>query len=113
MWSASGARRPPRGRESGVTLAKAPCEYRGGIPTTPILLLRFPDGDVEWRSTRGELPIGTLIRARGTLWRVREFNGDAAYLEEAEAQAGPVGGPPVIPDALGDTPLTVEMLPAV
>ena len=47
------------------------------------------------------------------MWRVREFNGDAAYLEEAEAQAGPVGGPLVIPDALGDTPLTVEMLPAV
>jgi hypothetical protein len=86
---------------------------RCGIPTTPILLLRFPDGDVEYRSTRGELPVGSLVRTRGTLWRVREYNGEAAYLEVAEAPPGPAGGPVVIPDPLGDTPLTLEIVPAV
>jgi len=81
------------------------------IPSTPILILRFPDGDVEYRSTRGELPVGTLIRARGTLWRVRRYDGDAAFLEEAEPQPGSAGAPIVIPDPLGgDTPLTLEVL---
>jgi len=40
---------------------------------TPILLLRFPDGDVEYRSTRGELSVGAVIRSRGAKWRVREY----------------------------------------
>ena len=35
------------------------------MPDTPIILLRFPDGDVEYRSTGGELPVGVLVRSRG------------------------------------------------
>jgi hypothetical protein len=55
--------------------------------------------------------VGTLIRARGTLWRVRRYDGDAAFLEEAEPQPGPAGGAIVIPDPFGgDAPLTVEVL---
>jgi hypothetical protein len=93
-------------------------EYAVCIPTTPILTLRFPDGDVEHRSTRGELPVGTLIRARGTLWRIRDFVGAAAILELAEAdQDGADGahgastGPLVKPAPLGDMPLTFEVVP--
>jgi hypothetical protein len=50
------------------------------------------------------------VRARGTVWRVREFRGSAAYLEEAAPQPGPMGGPIVLPDPLGDSPLTLEVL---
>ena len=90
-------------------------EYRVGIPTTPILLLRFPDGDVEYRTTRGELPIGALIRSRGTTWRVRRYEGGTAFLEAAEdgdgaGGAGASAGPGVLPFTLGDEPLTVEVL---
>lgn len=82
------------------------------MPETPILALRFPDGVVEYRSTRGELPIGAKVRARGALWRVREYteNG-AAILESAESPVeGAPGGPRVNPSPLGDTPLTLEVL---
>jgi len=78
------------------------------IPHTPILLLRFPDGDVEHRSTRGELPVGTIVRSRGTLWRITRFENDAAILEAAAVDGAP-GGPVVSPDPLGDTPLTLEI----
>jgi hypothetical protein len=44
---------------------------------------------------------------------VRHYNGDAAYLEEADAQPGPAGGPTIRPDALGDEPLTLEVLSEV
>ena len=83
---------------------------------TPILTLRFPDGDVEHRSTRGELTLGAVIRARGALWRVREYLGQTVLLEPAEPL--PVDGAPtpsaptVIPTGLGDDPLTVEILSA-
>ena len=78
------------------------------IPTTPILLLRFPDGEVEWRSTRGELPIGTLLRSRGALWRVRDFDGEAVLLEEASADDQFMHGPVVKPSPLGDEPTLLE-----
>ncbi len=82
------------------------------IPTTPILILRFPDGDVEYRSTRGEFPIGTLVRSRGSLWRIRQHTeSGAAILESAEEPTqGAAGGPVVIPDPLGDKPLILEIL---
>ena len=82
------------------------------IPTTPILILRFPDGDVEYRSTRGDVPVGTLVRSRGGLWRVRQHTeSGAAILESAEEPAqGAARGPVVIPDPLGDKPLIVEIL---
>jgi len=83
---------------------------------TPILLLRFPDGDVEYRSTRGELSVGAVIRSRGAMWRVREYVRDAALLEPADPPA--VDGAPtprgltVVPTGLGEEPLTVEILTA-
>lgn len=85
------------------------------MPDTPILILRFPDGDVEWRSTRGELPVGALVRSRGTTWRVRHYDGGTAFLEAAEdgggaGGAGASAGPGVLPLTLGDEPLTVEVL---
>lgn len=87
--------------------------YRVPIPTTPILILRFPDGDVEHRTTRGELPIGALIRARGTVWRVKEYRGQSAILEsDGNDGGGTPGQPTVLPDPLGDTPLIVEVMSA-
>ena len=74
--------------------------------------MRFPDGDVEYRSTRGELPVGTQVRSRGSVWRVREFSGSAAILEPVESEdlAGPAGGSVITPGPLGDKPLTFEIL---
>lgn len=87
-------------------------EYPGIIPTTPILILRFPDGDVEWRSTRGEMPVGAIVRARGVDWRVRAHVDHAVELEpvDSDGSAGPAGGPVTRPTPLGDTPLTFEIL---
>jgi len=82
---------------------------------TRILLLRFPDGDVEYRSTV-ELPVGTVIRSRGTVWRVREYVRNAAVLEAVDMPA--VDGAPtpsgltIVPTGLGEEPLTVEILAA-
>jgi hypothetical protein len=83
---------------------------------TPILTLRFPDGDVEHRSALGELPVGTRIRARGALWRVTRCAGSTVRLEAYEED--PVNGvptptaPAIIPTALSDEPLVVEILSA-
>jgi hypothetical protein len=96
-----------------VTSGLRKSEYRGGIPTTPILLLRFPDGDVEYRTTRGELPVGALVRARGATWRVRCYVADSAILDAAESPSdGAAGGAIVVPDLLGDKPPTLEILRA-
>jgi hypothetical protein len=75
-------------------------------------MLRFPDGDVEYRSTRGELPIGALVRSRGSQWRVRRYESGAAILEEVEAPGAP-GGPVVTHSPLGDEPVTLEVLAEV
>ena len=84
------------------------------IPTTPVLILRFPDGDVEHRTTRGELPVGALVRARGALWRVKSYRGPAATLEPADPSSdGAPGQPLVSPDAIGDTPKTDEIMSEV
>jgi hypothetical protein len=74
--------------------------------------LRFPDGDVEYRSTRGELPVGTHVRSSGSVWRVREFSGSAAILEPVESDdlTGAAGGSAITPGPLGDQPLTFEIL---
>ena len=96
-----------------VIWGSALSEYAVRIPTTPILILRFPDGDVEHRTTRGELPVGTVLRSRGALWRVREYDGTAAFLEEAEPQPGPAGSPVITADPIGDMPLTFEILTEV
>jgi hypothetical protein len=85
------------------------------IPTTPVLILRFPDGDVEYRTTRGKLPVGSLVRARGTHWRVKAYKGESAILESdgTDGGDGAPGQPIVLPDPLGDTPLTVEVMSEV
>ena len=83
------------------------------MPTTPILLLRFPDGDVQYQSTRGELPVGAKVRARGTFWRIREFVGEAAILEPFEMSGqGTPGSRTVNPNPIGDEPMTIEVLAA-
>ena len=102
--------RCPRRRNRG---ARIPEEYAVGIPTTPILLLRFPDGDVEYRSTRGELPVGTRVRARGSEWRIARYQGTSAYLEPLDDASGAPGSPLATPLGLGDDPLTLEILSAV
>jgi hypothetical protein len=91
----------------------------GTSPSTAVLILRFPDGDVEHRTTQGELPIGALVKARGTTWRVKSYSHQSAILE-TEAQGdgatrdgdgdGAAGGPIVVPHPLGDKPLTLEIL---
>ena len=84
------------------------------MPDTPILILRFPDGDVEWRTTREALPVGTKMRARGTLWRIREYSdGGAAILELFEVSGqGTPGSRTVNPSPIGDEPMTIEVLAA-
>ncbi|HYH61247.1 MAG TPA: hypothetical protein VD766_05225 [Solirubrobacterales bacterium] len=78
------------------------------MPGTPIVLLRFPDGEIEWRSTRGELPTGVLVRSRGTLWRVRDHDGDAVILEEASLDDQASHGPVTTPTPIGDRPVLLE-----
>lgn len=84
------------------------------MPDTPILILRFPDGDVEWRSTQSELPVGAKVRARGTLWRIREYSdAGAAVLELFEVPGqGTPGSRTVNPSPIGDEPMTIEVLAA-
>ena len=52
-----------------------------------VLLLRFPDGDVEYRSTLADVVEGTRVRARGTSWRVRSINGLTVTLEAIDTMA--------------------------
>ncbi len=84
------------------------------MPDTPILILRFPDGDIEYRSTRGELPIGAQIRARGCMWRICQYTeSGAAILESAEVPGqGTPGSRTVNPSPIGNEPMTVEVLAA-
>jgi hypothetical protein len=76
------------------------------VPTTPIRRVRFPDGDVEYRSTRGELAVGMLLRSRGVLWRVTGYDGDTVIVVQASADEEP-GFPPGIDETL-PYPLGIE-----
>jgi hypothetical protein len=78
------------------------------MPGTPIVVLRFPDGEVEWRTTPGELPVGTLVRARGALWRIFESDGRAVVLVEASHEDQAKHGPAMKPSPLGDEPFLLE-----
>jgi hypothetical protein len=80
------------------------------MPDTPIVTLRFPDGEVEYRSTRGELPIGVLVRSRGTYWRVSRYVEGTAFLEPASADDPFQHGPKVTPSPLGDEPFLLETI---
>jgi hypothetical protein len=81
-----------------------------GTPPQSFLKLRFPDGDVEIRWTSKELPVGVLVRSRGTLWRVSQYVGDTVVLlpasPEDEAQHGPV----TKPTPLGDDSIILETI---
>ena len=75
-----------------------------------ILTLRFPDGDVELRWTTNELPVGTLVRSRGTLWRVRSNQDSIVVLDEASAEDGAQHGPVTKPSPLGEDSVFLETI---
>ena len=81
--------------------------------TTPIHTFRFPDGDVEHPSTPDEVPVGTLIRSRGTLWRVARLEGSSVFLDAADPQPGPDGGPVVTATPLAEGQPTFEVVTEV
>jgi hypothetical protein len=81
--------------------------------TTPIHTFRFPDGDVEHPSTADEVPVGTLIRSRGTLWRVSRLEGSSVFLDAADPLHGPAGGSGVTPTPLTDEPPKFEVVTEV
>jgi hypothetical protein len=58
-----------------------------------------------------ELVVGGKVRARGTNWRIRAHDGAVVTLESLDgADAGAPGGPLTKPTAIGETPLTLEVL---
>ena len=67
-----------------------------------------------WRSTRSELPVGAKVRARGTLWRIREYSErGAAILEVFEVPGqGTPGSRTINPSPIGHEPMTIEVLAA-
>jgi hypothetical protein len=79
-------------------------------PDVPMLRLRFPDGDVEIRWTSKELPVGVLVRSRGTVWRVSRLEEGAVILEAASPEEQASYGPVVKPTPLGDEPIILETL---
>ena len=77
---------------------------------TKIILLRFPDGDVEYRSSGSDLPIGVLVRSRGALWRVRAHERGAVILAEASLQDQASHGPVTAPTPLGERQVLLETI---
>jgi hypothetical protein len=76
-------------------------ESHDGAAPQSILRLRFPDGEVEIRWTAIELPVGVLVRSRGTLWVVKSSNGHSVTLEAAPTDTqAPLGAPAPKPDAI-------------
>jgi hypothetical protein len=75
-----------------------------------ILRLRFPDGDVEIRWTDEELPVGVLVRSRGTVWVVKESRDGSVLLEPASTEVQAQHGPVVEPDALGEDSVFLETI---
>jgi hypothetical protein len=80
------------------------------MPDTPIVILRFPDGEVEWRSANVQLPVGTLVRSRGALWRVRSSDDGTVVLDEASPDDQVVHGPVMKPSPLGDESMLLETI---
>ena len=72
------------------------------MESKPTLTLRFPDGEVEYRMSAIELPVGVLVRSRGALWRVSRYEGGAVILEPASPGDQARHGPVVRPTPLGD-----------
>jgi len=77
---------------------------------TKIILLRFPDGDVEYRSSGSDLPIGVLVRSRGALWRVRAHERGAVILVEASLEDQASHGPVTAPTPLGERQVLLETI---
>ena len=75
-----------------------------------ILRLRFPDGDVEIRWTSNELPVGVLVRSRGSVWRVSRREEATVILEPASPEEQASHGPVVRPTPLGDEPIFLETI---
>jgi hypothetical protein len=106
--------RPPN-KELGLPCGTTPCrspakvQWRNRYAHFPAPL---PDGDVEYRSRLDGLAVGTRIRARGATWRVGALDGATVILESVETESpdGGTAGPLVLPDPLGDRPLTLEVL---
>jgi hypothetical protein len=82
------------------------------VPTTPIHTIRFPDGDVEHPSTPDEVSVGTLLRSRGTLWRVVRLEGSSVFLDAADLHP-PDGGPVGTPTPLAEGQPTFEVVTEV
>ncbi len=77
---------------------------------TPLLRIRFPDGEVEIRWNTSELPIGVLVRSRGALWRVSQYSGGTAMLEPASLEDQASHGPVVRPTPLDERPILLETI---
>lgn len=80
------------------------------MPGTPVVRIRFPDGEIEYRTTRGQLEVGTRINSRGVIWRVTGYDRHTVLVERADA---PRAAPPIgetLPLPLGVEPPTVEIL---
>ena len=81
------------------------------MPDTQIILLRFPDGDVEYRSSGSELPVGVLVRSRGALWRVQAHTErGAVILAEASVEDQASHGPVTAPTPLGERQVLLETI---
>ena len=77
---------------------------------TRIVLLRFPDGDVQYRSNEGELPVGVLVRSRGALWRVRASENGTVILDAASLEDQASHGPVTTPTPIGERPVLLETI---
>jgi hypothetical protein len=75
-----------------------------------ILRLRFPDGEVQIRWTDRPLPIGVLVRSRGSVWVVKDSRNGSVFLEPAPSEVQAQHGPVVKPDALGEDSVFLEAI---
>ena len=75
-----------------------------------ILRLRFPDGDVEILWTADEVPVGVLVRSRGTLWVVKRSDDGVVDLAPAPPEVQAQHGPMVKPSPLGEDEVLLETI---
>jgi hypothetical protein len=80
------------------------------MPQTPIHRVRFPDGDVEYRSTRGDLTVGSVISSRGVRWRVVGYDGATVLVERAGPGPSSAGIDETLPYPLGVEPPRIDVM---
>jgi hypothetical protein len=80
------------------------------VPSTPIAKIRFPDGDVEYRTTRSALEVGARIRSRGVVWRVTGYDGSTVLVVRDESISVAPSIDQALPYPLGVEPPTIEIL---